>query len=206
MNNNLQMDWIDGVLVAASFGIYIGLDMQFSFSHEVGRYAGTSSIFLGPAIRRLLFGAPNLPEPKTGAIWRLASIFGLLTIFFSMGMFALSGLAIQQSKEPMPDFRQDVEQRHAELQSDLTSINAMLDAVAVPVDTPKEEIQRLQEEKKKEREQKEKLEVEQRIQRLEREYRESKENRYLEGINLIKWSTMVCFIGSFLLRIRYPFS
>ena len=206
MNNNLQMDWIDGVLIAASFCLYITLDIQFSFSHEVGRYAGTSSIFLGPAIRRIIFGPPNIPEPKKGAFWGLISIFGLFTIFLSMGMFALSGLAIQQSKEPMPNFRHQVEQRHAELQSDLSSINAMLDAVVVPVDTPQEEIQRLQAEKKIEREQKEKLEVEQRIQGLEREYREDKKNRYQEGINLIKWSAMVCFIGSFLLRIRYPFS
>ena len=156
--------------------------------------------------KTILQTLPKLPEPKNGAVWRLASILGLLTIFLSMGMFALSGLAIQQSKEPMPDFRPEVEQRHAELQSDLSSINAMLDAVVVPIDTPEEEIQRLQEEKKREREQKEKLEVEQRIQRLESEYRESKENRYQEGINLMKWSTMVCFTGSFLLRIRYPFT
>ena len=121
-----------------------------------------------------------------------------------MAMFALSGLAIQQSKEPMPNFRQKVEQRHAELQSDLSSINAMIDAVVVPADTPKEEIQRLEAERKKERERKEKLEVEQRIQSLEREYREDKEERYQEGIDLMKWSAMVCFIGSFLLRIRYP--
>ena len=204
MDNNLQMDWIDGVLIAASFGFYILLDIQFSFPQELGRYAGTSSIFWGPAIRRIVFGPPNLPEPKIGAIWRLFSVFGLLTIFLSMAMFALSGLAIQQSKEPMPDFRQKVEQRHAELQSDLSSINAMIDAVVVPANTPKEEIQRLEAERKKERERKEKLEVEQRIQSLEREYREDKEERYQEGIDLMKWSAMVCFIGSFLLRIRYP--
>ena len=204
MDNNLQMDWIDGVLIAASFGLYILLDIQFSIPQELGKYAGTSSIFWGPAIRRIIFGPPNLPEPKIGAIWRLASVFGLLTIFFSIGMFALSGLAIQQSKEPMPDFRQEVEQRHAELQSDLSSINAMIDAVVVPVGTPKEEIQRLEAKRKKERERKEKLEVEQRIQKLEREYKEDKEERYQEGIDLMKWSAMVCFIGSFLLRIRYP--
>ena len=151
MDNNLQMDWIDGVLIAASFGLYILLDIQFSFPQELGRYAGTSSIFWGPAIRRIVFGPPNLPEPKNGAIWRLSSIFGLLTVFFSMGMFFLSGVAIQQSKDPMPNFRSEVEQRHAELQVELRSINSMIDAVVVPVGTPDEEIQRLQEEKKKER-------------------------------------------------------
>ena len=64
-----------------------------------------------------------------------------------MAMFALSGLAIQQSKEPMPDFRQKLEQRHLAIQSDLSSINAMIDAVVVPANTPKEEIQRLEAEK-----------------------------------------------------------
>ena len=206
MNNNLQMDWIDGVLIAVSFGIYIVLDVQLSFSQELSSYGSISSIFVGPVVRRIILGSPNLPEPKNGAIWRLSSIFGLLTVFFSMGMFFLSGVAIQQSKDPMPNFRSEVEQRHAELQVELRSVNSMIDAVVVPVGTPDEEIQRLQEEKKKEREQKEKLELEQRIQRLEREYVESRENRYQEGINLMKWSTMVCFIGSFLLRIRYPFS
>ena len=73
----------------------------------------------------------------------------------------------------------------------------MIDAVVVPADTPKEEIQRLEAERKKERERKEKLEVEQRIQSLESEYREDKEERYQEGIDLMKWSAMVCFIGSF---------
>ena len=49
----------------------------------------------------------------------------------------------------MLDFRQKVEQRHAELQSDLSSINAMIDAVVVPANTPKEEIQRLEAERKR---------------------------------------------------------
>ena len=71
MDNNLQMDWIDGVLIAASFGLYILLDIQFSFPQELGRYAGTSSIFWGPVIRKRYLWPPNLPEPKIGAIWRL---------------------------------------------------------------------------------------------------------------------------------------
>jgi hypothetical protein len=204
MNRLLQMDWIDGVLIAVFFSAGIVIDSLFPFLESIGGQLSVSGVFLAPVFRRLIFGAPNLPMPKEGVVWRFISILGLLTIFFSMGFFLLSAIAIQQSKEPMPDFRTEVEEREAELQSNLKEINAMLNAVVVPSGTPQEEIDRLQAEKKEENEREQKINIEKSIQNLETEDIQKKKDRYEEGINVLTWGVLVCFLGSFLLRIRYP--
>ena len=87
MSSYLQMDWLDGILIAATFGLGIVLSSSFPESNLMGSDISVVGILAAPALRRVVLGPPSLSEPKTGVFWGLVSVLGLLLLFFSMGIF-----------------------------------------------------------------------------------------------------------------------
>ena len=204
MSGYLQMDWLDGILIAATFCLGIILASSFPESNLMGSNISVMGVLAAPVLRRVVLGAPNLPEPRAGVFWGLVSITGLLLLFFSVGVFFMASIAIQQSSEPMPDFRAEVESRQAEYSESTREIDAFLNAVVVPAGTPQEEIDRLTEEKKKEREAEKKASVDNRVQELETEFVQRKKERFEEGVYVLMIGFLVSLLGSACLWLRYP--
>ena len=205
MNNYLQMDWLDGLLIALFFGGGIALSSFFPNWSALAIDISTGGVFFAPVLRRFVLGPPQLPPPREGVLWRIISILGLLMIFFSLPVFIASGMRFKESLEPMPDVRIEIQTRNAQLNSDLKDINSLLDAVVVPVGTPQEEIDRLQAEKKAAREQQERERVEEEVARAQTEFIRRQKESYNTGLETLLVGLLICGFGSLLLRIRYPF-
>ena len=202
MNENLQMDWIDGLLVSFAFGCTIGISILFpTFGGWIQEYS-LIFVFALPVFRRIFYGYPNLPPPKESAVAKLISILGLFILFFSLPLFYITSLAIQDSIEPMPEFRSEVEEYETELDARLADVDSFLNAVVVPVGTPQEVIDRLTAEKVKEK-QREKSESE--IQKKTLQFKEDQEERFQDGMKFLMWGIGFSILGSLCLRYRYPF-
>lgn len=206
MKQHLQMDWIDAIFIASGFAIGIVLGTIFPSFSEIAAEISVVCVFLAPSLRRAIFGPPKIANPKEGAIWKFCSAFGLLSVFFSIPFFWMGSIAIQQSKEPMPDFRAEVLKEEAEMDEKFKDVDAFLDAVVVPAGTPQEEIDRLTEEKKEARRQEKIQKREGDIKKRETDFVYEKEERFQDGVQSIFWGLGVCLFGAILLRIRYPFS
>lgn len=198
----LHFDWIDGILIGISFtgGLYLFADSSWFTEHLPAfwliMYAG----------RRILFKPRPLPPPKVGIIWRLSSIFGLLLIFVSITLFLMSWHTLKTSKEPMPNFRPEVEKLEQQVQSSLSGISDILNAIKIPKNATEAEIKRRQEEKNKQRLQQREQRLLSRIHKREQKFIQRKEKRYNDGLYLLLWSILMCGFGSFFIRIRYPLS
>ena len=182
MNKHLQMDWIDGILIALGFSVGIELGYLFPPLLSIASEISLVAAFGAPTLRRAVFGAPTPGTPKEGPIWRLCSIFGLLIIFLSVPFFWIGSIAIQQSKEPMPDFRSEVLQEEAEWSARFQEVDSMLNAVVVPAGTSQEEIDRLTAEKKAQQEKEKIQKREGTISGREKEFVQRKEERFQEGL------------------------
>ena len=77
--------------------------------------------------------------------------------------------------------------------------------MVVPAGTPQEEIDRLTAEKKAQQEKEKKQRIEGSITKREKDFLYRKEERFQEGVQMFLWGLGVCLLGSFLLRLRYPF-
>lgn len=206
MKEHLQMDWIDGILIA--LGFFVGIQLAYLLPNlsEFASEISFGTIFLAPALRRLIFGPPVLGVPKEGALWQFCSVLGLFTVFLSVPVLGMGTMAIQQSKESTPDFRSEVLKEQAELDERLREVDSFLNAVVVPAGTPQEEIDRLTAEKKKQREIEKRQKIEGEIQARESDFSQRKEERFQEGVQVFLWGLGVCFLGSLLIRLRYPFA
>ena len=205
MEKNLQMDWIDGLLVSFSFGCIIGISILFP---TFGRWTQEYSlilIFTLPVFRRKFYGSPNLPPPKESTGAKLISVLGLLILFFSLPLFYITSLAIQDSLKPIPYFRSEVEAYETEMNAQFAEMDSFLNAVVVPADTPQEVIDQLTEEKIKENQQKQSERIENEIQRKTLRFKEDQEERFTDGLTFLKWGIGFSILGSLCLRYRYPF-
>lgn len=90
----MQVDWLDALLFALGFVLALvavialqslGVAVNDDSEEEV-LATGAIALSLGPILlRRKLFGAPNLPEPRQGPLWSLLSITGILMIMAGVG-------------------------------------------------------------------------------------------------------------------------
>lgn len=206
MKQHLQMDWIDAIFIALGFAIGIFLGTYFPDLSEISSELTVVAVFLAPTLRRAILGPPKLSTPKEGALWKFCSMLGLIAVFFSIPFFWVGALAMQQSKEPMPDFRAEVLKEEAEMDKKFTNIDSFLDSVVVPAGTPQEEIDRLTKENKEKRLAEKLQKREGTIKQREKDFVFEKEVRFQDGVRSILWGLGGCLFGAFLLRIRYPFS
>lgn len=205
MRQHLNLDWIDAILIALGFSLGIQLSLWIPSLYSFGSEISMAAVFMTPALRRAVFGAPNLSPPKKGAIWTFCSIFGLLMVFLSTPFLGLGAMAIHQSKESIPDFRSEVLEEESEWAERFQEIDSFLNSVVVPAGTPQEEIDRLTAENKAQREKEKNQKTEERILEKEKAFLSSKERRFQDGVQLSLWGLGICCLGSFLLRIRHPF-
>ena len=88
--------------------IAIATVLESAFGLRLGRggiKVAVLALGFGPAAaRRLIFGAPKLPPPRTGALWSLVSIVGLLCLIAGVGGFAIGAVTISGAFEQAPDF------------------------------------------------------------------------------------------------------
>ena len=77
MTMNLNFDWLDGILSALSFvgGLYLFGDVSWFVDCLPTMWLVIYSV------RRLILKSSIPSHPKSGIIWRLSSIFGLLLTF-----------------------------------------------------------------------------------------------------------------------------
>lgn len=102
-------DWLDGLLFSLGFVLVIGVATTLGRAAgiDVNRGAGRlvlALVFAPLGLRRVLFGAPVLPEPRPGALGSLLSIVGLLASLFGAGALALGGWGLVGVVETPPDF------------------------------------------------------------------------------------------------------
>ena len=143
MQENLGMDWIDGVLISVMFGFGIGISTFIPDLEHLSSAIAIGGIFLGPAVRRVLFGPPKNGIPKEGGFYSLVSLLGLLLMFFSMAMFWLASIAFQHSFEPSPNFRLEAKQAEKEMLERYGDLDLNI-GVLVPAGTSAEEIEALE--------------------------------------------------------------
>ncbi len=103
-------DWKDGLLVASGFAILILLQffVRATFGFDLG--SGTLHVLALPALfgpvaaRRAIWGPPRLGAMRTGVLFRLLSIAGLLLVFFGLGAGAIMMSRLSRATDPKPDF------------------------------------------------------------------------------------------------------
>lgn len=109
----MKFDWKDGLLFTGGFVLTVA---GASALHDLGGVdlgrkeiqAGLTVLAFGPlVVRRVLFGAPQLPEPRKGIVWSLVSMLGLLAMVFGIGVLALSTFPLARAFGATPDFEAD---------------------------------------------------------------------------------------------------
>ncbi len=109
----LKFDWKDGLLLCTGFvgciGVLLGLKEAFGVSADEGLVELVGLVTMaGPVVlRRLIFGAPELPEPRRGALPTLLSIVGLLASLFGLLAFGGGALHLMSSLREAPDFERE---------------------------------------------------------------------------------------------------
>ena len=203
MEKDVGMDWVDGVFITAMFGFGIGIPTFIPGLESMSSSIAIGGVLLAPAVRRYLFGAPKYKYPKEGAFYSLASLLGLLLMFFSMGMFWLAGIAIQHSLEPKPNFRQEAIQAEKEMREKYGELDINI-GVLVPAGTSLKEIEALEKAEAAKEEQKRKAELEADIKEREARFTENIKGRRQDGLNMSMYALLLCALGSLLIRMRYP--
>ena len=96
----LPFDWIDALLFALSFYLWIMIAMKLSIKLDEGRERMTFLfIFAPPLLRRKYFGMPRLGALKRGPEWVLVSSLGLLFCFASVPVWLVAGYSLQHISE-----------------------------------------------------------------------------------------------------------
>ena len=203
MNENLGMDWVDGVLISGMFGLGIGISSFIPGLESMSSAIAIGGVFLAPAVRRYFLGPPKYKNPKEGLLYSLSSLFGLLLMFFSMAMFWLASIAFEHSFEPRPNFRFEAEQAEREMREKYGDLDINI-GVLVPAGTSAEEIEALEKAEAEKEEQKRKADLEADIKDREARYIENIKGRRQDGLNMSMYALLICAMGSLLLRIRYP--
>lgn len=119
----LHLDWLDAILVSLGFVLWITIGFFLSKAFGVSPEALSPLhgfgilifVVLPPVGRRLIWGAPNLPEPKDGLFWSLLSMFGLLLSIAGMACFVFSVRWFVESFQSAPDFLKQSREFHAGL-------------------------------------------------------------------------------------------
>jgi hypothetical protein len=105
-----RFDWKDGLLVALGFTLMVlllsflrgTLDVDLG---KVGERAVALPVVFGAVVaRRVIFGPPRHGNMRTGILFRLLSIVGLLMLFFGLGAGAITMARFSHSSNPKPDF------------------------------------------------------------------------------------------------------
>jgi hypothetical protein len=72
---------------------------------KVGERAVALPVVFGAVVaRRVIFGPPRHGNMRTGILFRLLSIVGLLMLFFGLGAGAITMARFSHSSNPKPDF------------------------------------------------------------------------------------------------------
>lgn len=109
----MRFDWKDGLLVCGGF--LLGIAVLALLKGTFGLHADDGVVELvgllsigGPlAARRAIFGAPDLPEPRRGALASLMSIVGLLATLFGLLGLVAGARNLSAGFEQAPDFERD---------------------------------------------------------------------------------------------------
>lgn len=109
---SIRFDYKDALLLPLGF---LGLVVCLTWLKKMGIEAGRGSMeglavasLFGPVwLRRWLFGEPELPAPKTGIFFRMASVLGLLCTFAGTAALALASYHLSWRGDAAPDFRKE---------------------------------------------------------------------------------------------------
>ncbi len=195
------MDWLDGIFIAGVFGLGIVTATIHPNLSGIGINLSIVGIFIAPVIRRATIGPPKYPDPKQGILYSMSSLLGLLLVFFSMALFWLASAGFKYSYESMPDFRSEAVQEEQKIANLFSDVDI---GVVVPIGTDPEKIKLLEIELKEQELAESNARIEESIERSTKRFEENKREQLNSGINLTKNALFVCFLGSILLRIRYP--
>ena len=198
-NKDRYLDGLDGVIFALSFATIVLLLTQKRVSDDFIVFF----CFVPLMLRRWIFGQPKSYPLKPGFIWFFSSTFGLFLIFTSMVCFIFSWKAISDTYRQMPDYLTEIQHQEAQYQLKMQDINRTLNAVTTPVNTPPEEIKRLQDEKQKERLKKQKQRIQDKVQAEQEQFSQKQQKRFNDGLTFLIWGLLICLLGATLINARY---
>lgn len=115
----MKYDWKDSLLFGFGFVTAIGLlfGVSLYLDVEIGRAltkAAVVGLGFGPlALRRAIFGAPELPEPRPGALASLMSMIGLFATLLGTACAVTGGVSFAATLRAAPDFEAEVRKAEA---------------------------------------------------------------------------------------------
>ena len=128
---------------------------------------------------------------------------GLFLFFSSLVMFWFGSIAFQQSIEPMPNFRPEIEElekQSLDMNEKYAPLLQRLSGMSL------EEQKKKLEEDKKQRELESKKRVETSIKKEEATFVAQQKERAIEGVYGIMIALSLCLLGSLCLYVRFPSS
>ena len=193
----MNFDWLDGIFIVLGFLLVILIGTIAPQAYIPTEHL-PMIVICAPLVRRKLLGPPKLPL-KNGLFWSVVSITGLLVMFSSLVMFWFANIAFHQSREPMPNFRAEIE--------DLEKQNQDMNDKYAPVllklsDMSVEEQKKKQQEDKKQRDLESKKRVEISLKKAEATFVVKQKERAKEGLYGIMIALGLALIGSLCLYVR----
>lgn len=104
----MTFDWKDGWLVTLGYALLVVTvgflrAEQIELSRSAMLALGGAFMLSPSALRRAIWGRPKLGRQRTGCLFRLVSIVGLLLMFLGLGVAVIASVRLGHSREE-PDF------------------------------------------------------------------------------------------------------
>lgn len=134
MSRRAAFDWIDALLFAFGFAASIALAVVLENALQIRLARGALVLAFAPiVVRRLALGAPPPREVRSGPLWSLLSIAGLLTIFAGTAALAMSGAAAFD--RGAPDFEAEARASYVRADAEIGALGAVSFGLADPRET-----------------------------------------------------------------------
>ena len=204
----MKLDWLDAILFSVGFAGTVALATTLKMNGVAAPVVsflsegGTIALCVGLLVlRRVLFGAPQLPEPKTGFLWSLVSVLGLFLTLAGAGALFFSARFIADSFSKAPDFQK----KALAFEKELKFTNSTLFNFQLPNETRKAFLLRMKNAPKKRQ-----RERQQRIQKRAVEYKVSwlkqQQRARKKGFSFGGFALLFLGLGALCNFLRYPSS
>lgn len=193
----MDFDWVDGIFIVLGFLLVILIGSITPQAYIPGEYL-SMIVICAPLVRRKLLEPPKQPL-KTGLFWSVVSITGLLVMFSSLVMFWFANTAFHQSREPMPNFRAEIEElekQSRDMNDKYAPVLLQLSGMSV------EEQKKKEQEDKKQRDLESKKRVEISLKKAEATFVVKQKERAKEGLYGIMIALGLALLGSLCLYVR----
>jgi len=201
--DGLKLDWIDAILFAVVFvgGISIIVVLEGTTGESESYAEGVLLSVVGTfSLRRMIFGAPVLPEPRPGVIWRLLSVLGLFTVLGGAVVFAFSASSLMSANADPPDFVIQASEAQ-KTATDFSELRALINAPKN--ETEGQRAQRLAREEEEE--------AQRRVERVakgaalrEADWQDGRQRLKSRSYKSAALGLLLIILGAGCLRVRYP--